>query len=257
MALALITGGSGGIGLAMAEQLAAQKTDLILTARSGSTLERIARDLSAKNGVQVIPVPLDLAKLDAPGELVDEIGRRGLEPGILINNAGYGSYGKFVESPVQEQLDMIRLNVNALVELTALLLPGMVARRSGRIMNVASTAAFQPGPLMAVYYATKAFVLHFSEAIDNELEGTGVTVTALCPGPTTSGFQERAAMTESRLVKGPMMDAATVARIGLEAMFAGKPVVIPGMLNRMVAFSTRLAPRSVTTRIARQVQEKA
>ena len=153
---------------------------------------------------------------------------------------------------------MIQVNVLALTVLTRLLLPDMVARKTGRVLNVASTAAFQPGPLMAVYYATKAYVLSFSEALGNELEGTGVTVTCLCPGPTKTGFQGRAKMEESKLVKGKeMMDSRTVARAGLEALVRGQAVVIPGFMNKMLATSVRFLPRAAATRIVRNIQERA
>ncbi len=256
MALALVTGSSGGIGLAIAEELARKRTDLVLTARSGQKLANICAGFASEHAIRAVPLALDLTQPGSAAALVEQMEVRGLAPDILVNNAGFGTYGEFVKQSVESQVEMIQLNITAVVELTHRLLPGMIARRSGRILNVASTAAFQPGPLMSVYYASKAFVLHFSEAIANELEGTGVTVTALCPGPTTTGFQERAAMTESRLLKAPMMDAESVARAGLDAMFAGRSLVIPGVLNCLVAFSTRFAPRELATRIARQVQER-
>ena len=188
MALALVTGASGGIGLALAEELASRRTNLVLTARSGEALDRVCLDLSGLHGVQATSISLDLSRPDASKALVPPCGERGLEPDILVNNAGFATYGKFHEQSLDVQLEMIRLNVSAVVELTGLLLPKMVERGQGYILNVASTAAFQPGPLMSAYYASKAFVLHFSEGLSNELEGTGVKVTALCPGPTESGF---------------------------------------------------------------------
>ncbi len=256
MALALVTGASSGIGLALAEELASRNTNLILTARSGEALDRISSDLSLNHGIQATVISMDLSRPDAPAALVAAVRERALEPDILINNAGFGTYGNFVQQPLESQLSMIQLNVTALVELTGLLLPQMVARGHGRILNVASTAAFQPGPLMSVYYATKAFVLHFSEGLANELKGTGVTVTALCPGPTESGFQDRANMKDSRLVQGRLMDARTVARAGLDGMDAGKAVVIPGTLNQLMALSVRFSPRSMVTNIVRRMQER-
>lgn len=256
MALALVTGASSGIGLAIAEELATTNTNLILTARSGEALDRISSDLSLNHGIQATVISMDLSRPDAPAALAAAVHDRGLEPDILINNAGIGTYGKFVEQPLEPQLEMIQLNVTALVELTGRLLPRMVAKGQGRILNVASTAAFQPGPLMSVYYATKAFVLHFSEGLANELAGTGVTVTTLCPGPTESEFQARAKMKDSRLVQGPMMDAKSVARAGLEGMYAGKTVVIPGAVNQLMAMAVRFSPRSMVTSIVRQMQER-
>jgi short-subunit dehydrogenase len=257
MALALVTGASGGIGLALAEELAISRTNLVLTARSGAALDRISTKLATEHGIQATAISLDLSRPGAAGTLVSAMRDRGLEPDILINNAGFATYGKFAEQPLEPQLEMIRLNVMALVELTGLVLPRMVARRRGRILNVASTAAFQSGPLMSVYYASKAFVLHFSEAIANELKGTGVTVTALCPGPTESGFQRRAKIQESPLVKNELADARVVARAGLDAMYGGKAVVVPGVRNRLMAFSVRLSPRSMVTAAVRKMQEKA
>jgi len=176
----------------------------------------------------------------------------------LVNNAGYGLGGKFVETDLTVELGMMQVNMMALVALTKLFLPDMVARRSGKIMNVASTAAFQPGPLMAVYYATKSFVLSFSEAIANELKGTGVTVTALCPGPTESEFQKRAQIENTRLIKSKVMGMMTseqVAKIGYQGFMQGKRLVIPGLLNKIGVHSTRFSPRAVTAQVARMVQE--
>jgi len=174
-----------------------------------------------------------------------------------VNNAGFGVFGKFSENSLAEELNTMQLNMTALVLLTKLYISGMIAARSGKIMNVASTAAFQPGPLMAVYYATKSFVLSFSEAIANELEGTGVTVTALCPGPTATEFQTRAQMQNSGLVKGrKMMDARTVAEAGYRAMMSGKTVVIPGLGNKLLAQSIRFSPRRLVTKIVRRMQEE-
>jgi short-subunit dehydrogenase len=176
---------------------------------------------------------------------------------VLVNNAGFTVFGKFAENSLAEELNMMQLNMTALVVLSKLYLPGMIAAESGKIMNVASTAAFQPGPLMAIYYATKAFVLSFSEAIANELEGTGVTVTALCPGPTATGFQERAHMENSGLVKGKkIMDARAVAEAGFRAMMAGKTIEIPGVMNKLLAQSVRFSPRSMVTKIVRGMQEE-
>lgn len=256
MSLALITGASSGIGLALAEELAAEHTNLIVTARNGSALDRITADLSREHGVEATAVSLDLSRPDGPSALVAAIRDRGLEPDILINNAGFATYGPFIDQPVESQLEMIRLNVTALVELTGLLLPHMVQNRRGHILNVASTAGFQPGPLMSVYYATKAFVLHFSEGLSNELKASGVTVTALCPGPTESGFQDRANMRDSRLVQSGLMDARAVARIGLDGMRAGKAVVIPGWRNKMLAMSVRFSPRAMVANIVRHMQER-
>jgi len=190
---ALITGASSGIGLDLA-RLMAPGFDLIITARNQAGLENIAQELEIAHGNHVHVIPADLAMPDAPQQVFAEIERRGLQVDILVNNAGFGSYGAFAESDHQTDLDMIQVNITALTSLAKLALPGMLARKRGRIMNVASTAGFQPGPLMAVYYATKAYVIMFSEAIANELKGSGVTVTCLCPGATATKFAGRAKM---------------------------------------------------------------
>jgi short-subunit dehydrogenase len=196
---------------------------------------------------------IDLSMPDAP----EEVHRQIPNVDVLVNNAGFGAFGKFANQSLAEELNMMQLNMTALVILTRLYLPEMISAGNGKIMNVASTAAFQPGPLMAIYFATKAFVLSFSEAIANELEGTGVTVTALCPGPTASDFQERANMQNSGLVKGKkMMDARTVAEIGYRGMLAGKTIVIPGLGNKLLTQSLRLSPRSIVTKMVRRMQEE-
>jgi short-subunit dehydrogenase len=258
MPLALVTGASSGIGLAVAELLAEQKFDLVVSGRNRAALVETADRLKSQHGVNVIVLPCDLGAAGGGRALAGMLREQGLEPDVLVNNAGFGTYGPLLEQTVESQVEMIQVNVTSLVELTRLLAPAMVTRHSGRILNVASTAAFQAGPLMAVYYASKAFVLSFSEAVGNELSGTGVTVTALCPGPTTTAFQDRARMQESRLGKAAaFMDARTVARIGIEAMMSGKPLAIAGMMNRLVAWSTRLAPRQLTTKLARAINAKA
>ena len=252
----LITGASSGIGLDLAK-LMAPSFDLIITARNQNELEKIARELEAAHGNHVHVIPADLAQPDAPQQIFAEIERRGLPVDILINNAGFGSYGAFAESDHQTELDMIQVNITALTSLTRLALSGMLGRKRGRIMNVASTAGFQPGPLMAVYYATKAYVIMFSEAIANELKGSGVTVTCLCPGATATKFAGRAKMEESRLFKMGAMRSEDVARIAYKGMMAGKTMVIPGVLNRALAMSVRFSPRKLVTSISRTLQEKA
>jgi short-subunit dehydrogenase len=250
MPTALITGASSGIGLELAEVFARNGYSLVLTARNGARLEEIARKLKPAS-VQVIAKDLTLA--GAAEEIFGEVPKID----VLVNNAGFSLFGKFGDVPLAEELNIMQLNMTAPVILTRLYLPGMIAAKSGRIMNVASTAAFQPGPLMAIYYATKSFLLLLSEAIGNELEGTGVTVTALCPGPTTTAFQERAKMENSGLVKGrKMMDARTVAEIGYRGMMAGKPVVIPGFMNKFLVQTLRFSPRWMVTKVVRRIQEE-
>ena len=247
--LALITGASSGIGYDLAQIMAAD-FDLILTARNQKKLEELAQQLESRHGGHVHVVPADLAKPQAPTEIFAEIARRGLQVDALINNAGFGTYGQFKSTKLEEQLEMLQVNVTALTHLTRLALPGMLERKHGRIMNVASTAGFQPGPLMAVYYATKAYVISFSEAIANELKGSGVTVTCLCPGPTETEFATRANMEKSRLFMLGRMRSPDVAMAGYKGMMKGKRLVIPGVMNKVVMESVRFTPRKLVTAIA-------
>jgi short-subunit dehydrogenase len=253
---ALITGASSGIGLDLAH-LMAPDFDLIITARSQSELEKMALELQAAHGNHVHVIPADLTLPQAPQEIFSEIERRGLPVDVLINNAGFGLYGHFSQSDLKASMGMIEVNIAALTAMTRLALPGMIERKRGKIMNVASTAGFQPGPLMAVYYATKAYVIMFSEAIANELKGSGVSVTCLCPGATATEFARRANMEESRLFKIGAMRSRDVALAGYKGMMAGKGMVIPGLLNKTIAVSVRFSPRKLVTAISRSLQEKA
>ena len=252
---ALVTGASGGIGLELARVLAREGCHLVISARTHSALETVARDLSSSYNVAVHTVAADLATPDGARALISEVASAGLDIDVLVNNAGFGLFGEFGTTSLEDEQRMIDLNVSALVTLTKLCLPGMLARRRGRVLNVASTAAFLPGPNMAVYYATKAFVLSFSEAIGDELRGSGVTVTVLCPGPTATGFQDAARMQKSRLVQGTMMSAADVAESGYRGMMDGQPVVIPGVMNRLVPWLVRITPRRLTTILSRRAAE--
>jgi short-subunit dehydrogenase len=252
---ALVTGASSGIGLELARVLARAGHDLVLAARNASALDAIARDLAPTYHVSVHSVAVDLAHADGVAQLMDDIARAGLEADVLVNNAGFGGFGDFARTSLHDELRMIDLNIRALVALTKRCLPRMLERRRGRVLNVASTAAFLPGPHMAVYYATKAFVLSFSEAIRDELRDGGVTVTVLCPGPTETGFQSAARMQKSRLVQGAMMNAADVAEAGYRGLMAGRPVVIPGAANRMVPLLVRFLPRRLVTVVSRRAAE--
>ncbi|MDP9360653.1 MAG: SDR family oxidoreductase [Acidobacteriota bacterium] len=254
----LITGASSGIGLDLARLFAGDGYNVVLVARSEAKLREIAAGIEKKSGVVANVIVADLAQPNAAQRIVDELSTRRITIDVLVNNAGLGLGGPFIKTDLTKELEMIQVNVVALTQLTKLLLPPMVARGSGRILNVASTAAFQPGPLMAVYYATKAYVLSFSEAIADELRDSGVTVTALCPGPTETGFAAAAQMDDSRLfnmTKPARSDA--VARAGYEAMKRGKRIVIPGMRNRIMAQSVRVSPRRMVTMIVRKMQERA
>lgn len=253
---ALITGTTAGIGEELARIFAVNGYDLILVARRKDKLEAQARELE-ELGVSVRVIPADLADPAAPEKIYSECLKEQLHVDVLVNNAGLGTYGKFHEVDLHKNMAMIQVNVNALTQLTGEFVVGMVERGWGRILNVASTAAFQPGPLMACYYASKAYVLSFSEAIANELSGTGVKVTALCPGPTKSEFQRAAQMEKSRLVSGlvPMMSSREVAEAGYRALMAGQTIVIPGVANWMGVQSVRFTPRSIVPRIIRFVQD--
>ena len=253
---ALVTGGSGGIGLEFAKVLARNGFDLVLVARKRDTLEAAAGQLEGKFDVKAHVFAADLRRREAPEEIFDFLKNENIPIEILVNNAGFGLGGEFSETSVQRELEMIQVNIAALTHLTKLFLPPMIKRRSGRILNVASTAAFQPGPLMAVYYATKAYVLSFSEALAEELRKSGITVTALCPGPTQTDFADTARMTNSRLFSAfGVADAADVAEYGFVAMMAGKRLAIPGVKNKMVAQANRFAPRAFTAKITRMLRE--
>jgi uncharacterized protein len=250
---ALVTGASGGIGQAIAEQFARDRVDLVIVARSAEQLEANAAKWKGQYGVAVTVIASDLAQVGAAQALADKVLGPGIAIDYLVNNAGYGSFGLFAESDLDYALGMMRLNMETLTILTKRFLPGIIARR-GKIMNVASTAAFQPGPYMAVYYATKAYVLNFSEAIAEELEGTGVTVTAFCPGPTASGFQDKAALHDSGLIKGRRIPGAEEVGIaGYRAMQRGQRVYIPGAMNWLMAQSIRYTPRRLVTKVVKRV----
>jgi len=253
----LITGASGGIGYELAKLFAKDHHNLVLVARNGTRLAKVADELHRQFGVTVKAVALDLVEPDAPQSLFAQLKNEDVVVDILINNAGYGQFGEFSDVPLEESLGQIQLNITALTALTKLFLGPMLERRSGRIMNVASTAGFQPGPLMAVYYATKAYVISFSEALANELAGKGVSVTCLCPGATETGFAGRAGNDKTRLFKNLRpMDAKTVARAGYHGLFKGKTLVIPGVRNWLVAESVRFSPRKVVTAVSRWVSER-
>jgi short-subunit dehydrogenase len=254
---ALITGASGGIGYELAKLFAKDQHNLVLVARNGLRLAQVADELQRQFGVTVKTVAIDLAESNAPQALFSQLQSEGVAADILINNAGYGQFGEFSDVPLVESVGQIQLNITALTALTKLFLEPMLKRRSGWIMNVASTAGFQPGPLMAVYYATKAYVISFSEALANELADKGITVTCLCPGATETGFASRAGNDKTRLFKSLRpMDAKTVARAGYHGLMKGKTLVIPGFRNWLVAESVRVSPRKVVTAVSRWVSER-
>jgi short-subunit dehydrogenase len=250
MATVVVTGASGGIGRALAGHFARDRYDLMLVSRNAERLGAVAQELRQGHGVPVTTLSLDLSDPAAPEALWAEVERRGMAVDVLVNNAGVGVYGPFVDAVPDRLYRLIRLNVEALVALTRLALPGMLARRRGRIVNLASTAAFAPGPRMAVYYASKAFVLSFSEGLAFELRGTGVTVTAVCPGPTLTGFQRAAGMEGRNRPKAIVLPVERVARLAYRGAMRGRRLVVPGFANLLMAQSTRLAPRWLVTAVS-------
>jgi hypothetical protein len=250
---AVITGASAGIGRDLAELFARDGHHLILVARSQQKLEEIAAILRKQHNINVEVLVQDLSLPGAADEIINRLQSRSID--YLVNNAGFGTHGPFAESDVKAQLDMLQVNIVALTHLTRLVLPDMLKRGAGRIMNLASVAAFLPGPLMAVYYATKAYVLSFSEAISNEVAGSGVTVTAVCPGPTKTEFQARAGMSQSPLFNRHVMDSMTASRIGYNAMMCGKRSVVTGFSNKISALGASLLPRRATAALARRIND--
>jgi len=251
---ALITGASSGIGFELAQLFAQDRYNVVLVARDKLKLTQLADDLIRRYGITAKVIEKDLSKSSAPIEIFEELQRSFLSIDILVNNAGVGVYGLFEESNLKEQLDSLQLNIMTLTSLTHLFLPGIKSRK-GKILNVSSTAAFQPGPLMGCYFASKAYALFFSEAMANELRVSGVTVTALCPGPTQTNFQVRSG-TQNIRESAIMMDAKKVALIGYKGLMKGKTVVVPGPMNKILVFLVRFFPRDLVTRIARFFEER-
>jgi uncharacterized protein len=253
---ALVTGASSGIGEALARLIAAGGAHVVLVARNAGKLDTLAGELARAHGIRATVVAQDLSHPDAASRLAADLTGRGLTIDILVNNAGFGTSGRFWQIPADEDARLLQVNVVALTMLTKHLLPGMIERRRGRVLNVASTAAFQPGPLMATYYASKAYVLSFSEAIAEETSGTGVTVTCLCPGPTDTAFQDRAGIRESRLFSArTVMSVDEVARAGYDGMMAGRRLVIPGASNKAGTLLVRVAPRRFVSGVVRRLNE--
>jgi short-subunit dehydrogenase len=255
---ALVTGASGGIGEDLARMLARDGYDLVLVARTAAKLESLGAELAAAHGVRAIAVAEDLSDPDAPARIVARLDEERIAVTALVNIAAFGLRGPFSSNDWDVERRMMQVNVVALVELTKRLLPGMLERREGQILNVASTAAFQPGPGMAVYYATKAFVLSFSDGLRTELAGTGVTVTTLCPGPTATGFVDAADMKDAKLFRmGTVMRSDDVARIGYDGMRRGRGIVVAGLLNRLGAFFVPLMPRKLVNGVIARLHESA
>lgn len=255
--IAIITGASSGIGRDLADLFARDGYDLMLVARRRDALETLARSLSDRHGVACDPFPADLARRLERERLVARIRAVDDRVDALVNNAGFGTHGYFHETELERELEMVEVNIAAVTHLTKAVLPGMLARRHGRIVNVSSVAAFQPGPLMAVYYASKAYVQSFSEALAEEVAGSGVTVTALCPGPTVTEFQASAGIQRGAPAGGtPAMTSRAVAEAGYEGIKRGKRVVVTGLRNKVAVLANRVLSRRRMTSIVRRIQER-
>ena len=250
----LVTGASSGIGWELAKLFAADKSNLVLVARKRDKLEELAAQVRRENGVKVRVLAEDLSDPKSPQVIFDALAAENVTVAVLVNNAGFGAVGSVADLPLEKQLDMIQVNVTALTHLTRLFLPAMIQRRGGGILNVGSIAGFQPGPYMAVYYATKAYVLSFTEALAEELLATGVKVTCLAPGPTATGFAAAADMEKKLLFRLGTADAKTVAQAGYRGFRRGKLLVIPGVMNKLGAFAGRFLPRAWPRKIAKRLQ---
>jgi short-subunit dehydrogenase len=254
--IALITGASSGIGYEFAKLFARDGYNLVLIARDEDKLSKISAELEEKYIISCNVIAADLSMPSAPDGIFKITEEEGLKIDALINNAGFATYGPFIDSNLTKEMEMLQVNIAAVTHLSYLYGNSMAKNGGGKILNVASSAAFQPGPLMAVYYASKAYVLHFSEALANELEDRKVTVSVLCPGPTKTNFQDRAEMQKSKLFKlSNVMDAAAVAQYGYNGLKKGNIVIIPGLMNKIVAWGIRLIPRNMVTKVARKIQE--
>jgi short-subunit dehydrogenase len=251
----LITGASSGIGLELAKCFAADKSNLILVARSTTALETLAAELRRQHQIEVHVITADLSRPESPQKIFDELTGRGVAVNVLVNNAGFGLHGGFAELPLARQLEIVQVNIAALVALTGLFLPAMIKQKRGGILNVGSVAGFLPGPNMAVYYASKAFVQSFSEALCEELRGTGVSVTNLCPGATETNFSQTARGYRTRKMPVAKMSAAEVARAGHRAFRAGRCIKVTGLKNQVVAQIPRILPRSAVRKAVGKVNQ--
>ncbi len=254
---ALITGASSGIGLELSRLFARDGYHLVLAARSTQKLETLAAELKQAHGVEVTVLSVDLSRVEAAKEVFEATQAQGLNIHILVNNAGYGLHKPLAEDDADETMRMLQVNIATLTELTRLFLPGMLALKSGRILNVGSTGSFAPAPYMAAYAASKAYVLSFSEGLAEELRGSGVTVTTLCPGITPTGFQERAEVGNMPLNRFGVVSAEKVAAVGYKALMGGKRVAVPGLFNQLFVWSMGITPHSILLPIARQLMTKS
>ena len=254
---ALVTGASGGIGRELARVHAESGGDLVVVARSGDALRELKGELENAHGITVEVLEKDLNDPEAPKEILEALRDKNIEVEILINNAGFGTFAPFIRTDWDKQAAIIAVNIHALTGLTHSFLPGMIERNRGRVLNVASTAAFYPGPLMSVYYASKHYVLAFSDSLAEEIRNSEVTITTLCPGPTDTGFQSRAGNENIRLMKKfAVMDPYSVAKYGYQKMLAGKLTAVPGLFNTLSAVLPRFLPRKAAMRIVRRQHEE-
>ncbi len=249
----LITGASSGIGREFAHVFASHGARLLLTARNAEQLAEVAELQRQRFGIEALVFPEDLATPDGPKRLFEAVSEAGESPDVLVNNAGMGCYGLFDPMPLEQQMDMLRVNVTALTELSWRFMQAMRRRNAGRILNVASTAAFYPGPHMAAYYASKAYILSLSESLREETRKSNLTITCLCPGPTDTPFVNRTGVGGTWLFRQPMQ-AQEVASVGYQALYAGRPLVVPGWRNKLFAFLPRIMPRSWSRRAVRKLQ---
>ncbi len=254
---ALVTGASAGIGRELAKEFAKADYNLVLVARTKDKLEQLAQEIKETNDVDILALQKDLLAKDSPQEIYDDLKEQGIRVDCLVNNAGFGNYGEFAKADIKKEIASIQLNIVALTELTWLFMQDMLELNQAEILNVASTAAFFSGPYMAVYYATKNYVLAFGEALSEELKGTGITISTLCPGPTYSAFQATANMENSKLVKGKkMMTSAEVAQIGFKGLKAKKAIVVPGLMNKIQVLAPRFLPRRLMKTILANMQKE-
>jgi uncharacterized protein len=253
---ALVTGASSGIGSEFARLLAERDHDLVLVARRTAKLEELAKELEQRHDARITVLTTDLSETNAAQEVYSQVLRRGIEVDVLVNNAGFNVYGPFSGTDPEKEMRMLQVNIMALVALTKLFVRGMIDRGYGKILNLGSTGSFAPAPLDGLYAASKAFVLSFSEAIAEELKGTGVTVTALCPGPTQTEFAAKAAMTDTKIFSGRLMSAQQVVSIGYQGLMRDEAVVVPGWANNFQVWSMRFAPRSLVRQVAKGLMSR-
>jgi len=250
---ALITGATSGIGYEFSRVFAANGYNVVLVARNQPRLTEVVEALKNEFGIKAESIPQDLSDPQAPIKIYNELQQRSIQIDALVNNAGFNEYGPFCVTRQEHEQEMLQVNIASLTFLTKLLLPGMISRHHGKILNLGSIGSYGPGPLNAVYCATKAYVLSFSEALAEELQGTGVDVSVLCPGATDTEFAKRAQMENTNIFKGPVMDARTVAETGFKGLMQGKTIVIPGLRNRILVFMLRFTPRKTIVRMSKQM----